>query len=159
MSLDNPDYAYFRGYVIFDSLDAGLLPWTTTKTGLNHDSNVYKAAFFEMRKAMKLIMAFLAKRASQDAKFKKEELDSNPLTTLIETDTSSVEFLTIKNNNADFYCSAPEPDEIATQPAGGTISYWKPKEELDALKDYLGVTSNSDVGKITFDYYLELIKE
>lgn len=154
------DFAYFRGYVIFDSKDAGSLPWTTTKTGLNADSEVYKAAYFEMRKILKLIIIFLSARNKQHAKFKKEEIDSSPLTSLIEDQTGVVEFYKIEEDGK-FYVNAPEPKIIdkEPEPEGGTITYWKPKEELDLLKKYLKVSTNKDVGIATFDYYLTLISE
>jgi hypothetical protein len=154
------DFAYFRGYVIFDSKDAGLLPWTTTKTGLNADSEVYKAAYFEMRKVLKLILIFLSARNKQHTKFKKEEIDSSPLTSLIEEETNVVEFYEI-TEDGKFYVNAPEPKIVdkEPEPEGGTITYWKPKEELDLLKKYLKVSTNKDVGIATFDYYFTLISE
>lgn len=157
----HPDFAFFRGYVVFDSDDAGLLPWTTTKTGLNPDSEVYKATYFEMRKILKILMIFLTKRKNEDALFQKEELDSNPLTTLIEEETDVLEFVDIDDENNTFYYNSkePEPIEKEPEPEGGTITYWKPKEELDLLKKYLKVSTNKDVGIATFDYYLTLISE
>lgn len=154
------DFAYFRGYVIFDSKDAGLLPWTTTKTGLNADSEVYKAAYFEMRKILKLILVFLSARNKQHSKFKKEEIDSSPLTSLIEDETEVIEFYEIEEDGK-FYVNAPEPKTIEKEPEpeGGTITYWKTKEELDLLKKYLKLSTNKDVGIATFDYYLTLISE
>ena len=37
-------FARFRGFVFFDSPDSSLVPWTTTKTGLEQDSPVWRAA-------------------------------------------------------------------------------------------------------------------
>jgi hypothetical protein len=154
------DFAYFRGYVIFDSKDAGSLPWTTTKTGLNADSEVYKAAYFEMRKILKVILIFLSARNKEYSKFKRDEIDSSPLTTLIEEKTDVMEFYKITVDEK-FYANAPQPNitEKEPEPEGGTITYWKPKEELDLLKKYLKVSTNKDVGIATFDYYLTLISE
>ena len=33
------------------------------------------------------------------------------------------------------------------------IRYKKPKEDVELLKRSLGVTSNNEVGELTFDYY------
>lgn len=37
------DFAFFRGYAFFESDDAAYLPWTTTKTGIDYDSPIYKS--------------------------------------------------------------------------------------------------------------------
>src|SRR5271155_664900 len=42
------DFAYFRGYAFFESAHSALLPWTTTKTGVDTDSAVYKAVRKDM---------------------------------------------------------------------------------------------------------------
>lgn len=155
------DYAYFRGYIMFDSSDAGLLPWTTTKTGLDSDSDVYKAAYFEMRKILKNITSFLTKRSKQDTKFNKDELDSSPLTTLIETETPRIEFLDLPKEEQSFFYEAEEPlvIEKEPEPQGGTIVYWKEEKELNFMKKYFNVTTNKEVGQITFDYYYDLVKD
>lgn len=152
----HPDYAYFRGYVLINSDDAGLLPWTTTKTGLDADSSVYQAVYFEMRKIMYKINTFLKRRADEDKNYKKDLLDSNPITELIEEVTPSVDFTSIEAKDLDFSYTAPTP--VQTTPSGGTITYWKTTEELELLKDYFEVTTNKDVGEKTFDYFLKMVK-
>jgi len=54
------DFAYFRGYVYFDSQHATLLPWTTTKTGVDTDSILYKVVQREMIELSKPIIGFLS---------------------------------------------------------------------------------------------------
>ncbi len=156
----HPDFAYFRGYVFFDSKNAELLPWTTTKTGLNSDSSVYKATSFEMKKALKKVISFLRERAKQESSFKKEKIDNNPLTKLIEEDSIEKNIIEFKNNNdQSFNYIVDNPKNIENIPNGGTISYWKSNEDLNKLKDYLNLSTNKDIGEYTFDYFLELVNE
>lgn len=156
----HPDFAYFRGYVFFDSKNAELLPWTTTKTGLNSDSSVYKATSFEMKKALKKIISFLRERAKQESKFKKEKIDNNPLTKLIETNTIETKLIDIRDKeNQSFDYQKDTPNNIEDRPSGGTITYWKSNEELNKLKNYLSLSTNKDVGEYTFNYFLELVND
>lgn len=152
----HPDYAYFRGYVLINSNDAALLPWTTTKTGLDSDSDVYKAIYFEMRKVLYKILAFLKERRDEERDYKKDLLDSNPRTKLIEIETKSIDFLELKDIEDDFIAIVNEPQRQL--PKGGTITYWRSSEDLDLLKEYFGVTTNKEVGEITFDYFIKMLK-
>ena len=76
-------YNRFRGYVYFDSDDAGQLPWNTTKTGLDLDSAVYRASRLQMRAMMRPVVDFLNK-----LKAEREQTDSGPLQTLLDGATS-----------------------------------------------------------------------
>ncbi len=156
----HPDFAYFRGYVFFDSKNAELLPWTTTKTGLNSDSSVYKATAFEMRKALKKVISFLRERATQESNFKKDKIDNNPLTQLIENNSIEDNIISIKNKTSTaFNYIANTPHNIEEKPNGGTITYWKSNDELNQLKKYLNLSTNKDIGKYTFDYFLDLVND
>jgi len=158
----HPDFAYFKGYVFFDSKNAELLPWTTTKTGLDSDSSVYKATSFEMKKIIKKITPFLRERAKQESDYKKEIIDNNPLTKLIEENANEKNIIELKsntNNNKTFKYIADNPQNIEDIPNGGTVSYWKSNDELDKLKKYLDLSTNKDIGKYTFDYFLDLVND
>jgi hypothetical protein len=154
----HPDFAYFRGYVFFDSKDAELLPWTTTKTGLDSDSSVYKATSFEMKKALKKVISFLRERAKQESSFKKEKIDNNPLTKLIEEKSIEKNVIDIKNSsNQSFAYTAYTPKNINDLLTKGGITYSRSNEELAKLKDYLDLQTNKEIGEYTFDYFLELV--
>ena len=55
----HPDFAYSRGYVYFSSEDAYLLPWNTTKTGVDVDSPIFKAARQSMIEMMQPVTTWL----------------------------------------------------------------------------------------------------
>ena len=52
-------FATFRGYVFFDSDDGSLLPWNTTKTGVDLDSRLYRAVRLDMVSVMRPAIDFL----------------------------------------------------------------------------------------------------
>ena len=152
----HPDFAFFRGYVTFDSDDADLLPWTTTKTGLNSDSELYKIVFFEMKKVMKKVISFLRSRAEEDSRFNKGIISSNPMSQLIEN-APSITFLKIIKE-MQFSYSSDTPEELELRHVRRRIQYSKLQDELEFLKEYIGVSTNKDVGIYTFDYFLELAR-
>ena len=75
----HPIFAYFRGYVFFDSDDAELLPWTTTKTGVDLDSQLYKMVKLEMINIITPIISFLRKLDSEREQLSRGEIDISPL--------------------------------------------------------------------------------
>lgn len=59
-------YAMFRGIVFFSADDSKLLPMTTTKTGVDSNSVVFKAARDQMIVAMTQVMTFLKELNSEE---------------------------------------------------------------------------------------------
>jgi len=59
------DFAYFRGYLYFESDDTSLLPWNTTKTGIDEDNEIYRGVREEMIKYMDPILSFLRNVANE----------------------------------------------------------------------------------------------
>jgi hypothetical protein len=63
------NFAYFRGIVSFESKNGDLLPWTTTKTGINRDNDIYKNALSKMSIQAIPILEFLDNVALQKSKY------------------------------------------------------------------------------------------
>ena len=72
-------FARFRGFVYFDSDDAGKLPWNTTKTGVDTDSRVYKSVRETMLVMMRPVIDFLNKLDGE-----KDTPDSQPFTVAVD---------------------------------------------------------------------------
>ena len=70
------DFAFFRGFAYFDSDDAGLLPWTTTKTGVDADSPVYRNVQQEMIEVSKPVLNFLSNLAKETAAIEAGDSDA-----------------------------------------------------------------------------------
>ena len=65
-------FARFRGFVFFHSVDASLLPWNTTKTGVDADSAIYRSVRQKMIILMRPVIDFLNK-LKEEKEVKKEE--------------------------------------------------------------------------------------
>ena len=75
----HPDFARFRGLAYFDSDDASLLPWTTTKTGVDSDSSVYRAARQQMIEITRPVLEFLRKVEDERKKHADGDIQDKPL--------------------------------------------------------------------------------
>lgn len=142
----HPDFAYSRGYVFFASSDASLLPWNTTKTGVDTDSPIFKAVKQEMIELMRPITKWLRGSLAEEKKELGEEgeLHAN----LENAPTVSISQLKIQPQAF----SAPMFVKSTNSPLA-SIQYKVSSERVEKVRRKLGVKSNSDVGRETFDYY------
>ena len=143
----HPDFAYFRGYAFFDSAVSSLLPWTTTKTGVDIDSALYKAVQQQMIEISKPILAFLSEMAkSQQGGQTDEGALDDSLSHATSTEIGS--FTTI----AEFRANVRQ---VPTGPKYGRIQYSKPIEQIEKARTLMKVKSLKEIGERSFDYYLE----
>ena len=143
-------YASFRGIVFFSSDNPALLPWNTTKTGIDSTSMVYIQARERMLEIFKIVRGFYdeAKKYSKENEDDGLELSIDKMSYVEvtrETNEKSINTnraMSIKNIVID-----PNPSV--------NISYKKPKAEVERIKNSLEVSTNKDVGIKTFEYYLD----
>lgn len=137
----HPDFAYCRGYVYFKSADASLLPWNTTKTGVDTDSPIFKAVRQEMTRLMRPVTTWLRShlaREDNDGELHQEM-----------TKSEVVSLSSLSTNEQVFVAPAAKgqsPDETS-------IQYRMSVKRVEKVKQQIGATSNSDVGRLTFEYY------
>ncbi len=142
-------HARFRGYVFFDSDNAALLPWNTTKTGVDADSKIFRAVRLEMISIMRPVVDFLNKLSRE---VESEEAEK-PLLEAVETALPAE--LQVLEDRAVF--QAPRPEVVMRRgPRTGVISYRKTLEEIKKVKQTLGVWTQKEVGERTFEYFYEL---
>jgi hypothetical protein len=143
------DYAFFRGIVEFDANDSGLLPWTTTKTGIDKDSLIYKAALFHMKKTMREIITFLKERTREAKDDKDKLLNTTPLQSAIKS-AKLVNFS--KAEEAATFTRPKVADRVET-PRRVIVQYDVDIDDLNKVKTALGVATAKEVGIETFNYY------
>ncbi len=146
----HPDFAFFRGYVFFDCEDASKLPWTTTKTGVDADTWLFRTVREEMIQLAKPALKFLRELATERAEVASGDRSSSALEKAIKK-SAPCAITQIKTNNQFV---GPKPQAI-TGPKMQKIQYSKSADDVEAVKRQLGVTSFQDVGMRTFDYYFE----
>ncbi|NEP14877.1 MAG: ATP-binding protein [Symploca sp. SIO2C1] len=144
------DFAFFRGYAFFESNDAAYLPWTTTKTGIDYDSPIYKSIKQEIYKLTASILIFLRKMAEEKSRVERGEISESLLEQAY--DQTSVHSIFEADTSTTF--EIPEQSEIPPRQRRANIQYSKPIEEIELVKELLNLSSNKDVGETTFDYYL-----
>lgn len=146
----HPDFAYFRGYAYFDSDNAALLPWTTTKTGVDADSPLYMNVRQEMIEISKPVLAFLTNLAKEKSAFDAGESQHHALQDSIRTAQATP---TGSIAGAAVFVSPP-PSPIPSGPRWQKIQYSKPLPEVQKAMKLLKVTTYKEVGENTFDYYM-----
>lgn len=142
-------FARFRGYAFLDSDDASLLPWNTTKTGLDEEASAYRRLKPRLIEAMRPIIDFLnALDGEQDL-----EPEDRVLTKAINA--APLIALSKLPERAAFAFKAP----AKRGPPMSKISYKKPKAEADKLTAALKVRSLPALGEGSFDFAYENLVE
>ncbi len=141
-------FARFRGYAFFDSRDASLLPWNTTKTGVDADSPKFRSVRLEMIKMMRPVITFLN---HLDAEKSVEVTDAKPLEAAV-TEAKSKD-LTKIDTRATFLAPKSIPKPEAAQ--SGRIQYSKPLKEIRLVQQALKVRTLGQVGEKTFEYFFK----
>lgn len=140
-----PKHRPFLGTVYFVAENAEHLPWTTTKSAINEDSEVWQQARRKMAAVGRSVVAFLDGRYTDEG----TELASKELQEVSKSAPVSV--LKAATLNRSFVA----PKAKAT-PKTSRIQYDAQVSEIQSIAKYLKrpSMSGSDVGRYTFNYFL-----
>lgn len=142
-------FARFKGYAFLDCQSAELLPWNTTKTSIDVENPAYRRLLGRMVDATRPVIDFLNKLDSEmDFEADERELSVS----VAKAEYRAVESLA---ERAAFTFTASEKQKTKNV----AISYKKPPEQVDRLKEELGVSSNRDVGLKTFEFAWQRLVE
>lgn len=139
-----PKHRPFIGLVFFTAEDPELLPWTTTKSAINQESAIWQHALTIMSAVGRQITGYLDSRYSDDG----TEITLDELSDVAGKPASA--FSAVATSDRTFsYKKAPRTDT--------SIQFRVKISEVDEVRGYLGrrSMSNGEVGRTTFDYYLE----
>ncbi len=150
-------YFRFRGYVFFEAEDSSLLPWNTTKTGMDLDSPYYKEVRSKMITMTRQVMDLLDKLKEEKEKDNPEE--NQTLNKAIEKSLkATVPVIKILANTKPLNNKFHYP-VILFNPQKKTnsvkIAYQVSNEKYEAVKQNLGVSTSKEVGAETFNYYYD----
>ncbi len=144
-------FARFRGYVLFDSDDAGRLPWNTTKTDIDSDDSIWLDARETMATVMRPVIDFLN---LVDRETELPETD-RPLTAALSTAKTQA-IGQIRSQQKFYYPTTPKPP----RPKTVTIQFRKEKGRVEALQDAMGTNSARETGDAAFeDAYKRYVEE
>ncbi len=137
----------FLGYLYFRSTNVEVLPWRTTKQGLNAESPVYRAGLEQMRLQARPVLNFLNDMYPSDVS----------ADVIVERQTlgkaTTIGLEEIPRIESTFSYARTPRREIEDQ----SIQFRRPKTQIAAIREFLGDRSMSAgrVGEHCFDYFLE----
>jgi hypothetical protein len=142
----HPQFARFRGFVFLDCDNPALLPWNTTKTGLDTDNELYKGVRREMNILARPVIDFLN---NLDREKNRVTRPFHALVEKMDVDENAHVLLINIKRAGSFICPVPKAVE---KPDSVDIRYKRPIREVNTLKKFFGVTKASEVGERTFDW-------
>ncbi|ESZ31271.1 ATP-binding protein [Mesorhizobium sp. L2C067A000] len=135
-------FARFRGIIYFDCTSAELLPWNTTKTGVDADSPLWQRALEKMITSTRTVIDFLNDLDSEAS----DQGAAGPLAKALASATpTQADRVTQK---APF--KAPDKERFSG-PVMKRIAYSRPETQLVSLMAALGLNTAKAVGEQTFD--------
>lgn len=145
-------FARFRGHVFLDADDASLLPWNTTKTGVDVDTDVWRSTYSAMRGAMRPVIDFLNKLDAE----KEHGDDERPLTAALGGAFSQP----LRSIVRPQLFAAPAPRVVPKRPRTTSIQFSRLATQVEALKEALDCSTNAELGGFLFDTaYEEHVEE
>ncbi|MFI5258789.1 MAG: ATP-binding protein [Candidatus Limnocylindrales bacterium] len=143
----HPQYRNFRGYVYLYG-DSALLPWNTTKTGVDRDSRVFRITKAQMTTALRSVQGFLNKAKNEGQQVPEEDRVLAPAIAKAQ----QVALAEIPLSQVMKY---PEPVQRTAEDTIKRIAYAVARDDFDAVADALETDSAPKVGRRTFQFFLE----
>ncbi len=141
----HPQYSRFRGYVLLEG-DARYMPWTTTKTGVDEDSRVFRAVQSEMFDALQKVQAAINRLKAE----RRRDPSAQPAVQALERAKPVV--LSEVPRSTSFQLPDPAPDPPAS---AQWIRYQVDLEDFERVSEVVGSNAPAEVGRATFDWFLE----
>ena len=140
-------YNGFVGLAFFQSKDLSLLPWTTTKRGINRDSVVYQQSRNHMDLVAKPIISFLNKMYPSD-------LAEDPQQRSIAEGIKQTKLSALAGKGSSPF--NVKPSKVA-QPTTTKIQYDARRSDIEKIRRHIKQPSwgASKVGEYTFKHFLE----
>jgi hypothetical protein len=168
-------YSRFRGYALFEAVDPALLPWTTTKTGIDADSPVWRATRPHMERITRPVIDFLnlldkertavegdARRGQPGLLDEDEELQAELVSAAVEQ-APRVGIDDVIADAGDWHEArefrAPRVDFANLPVPRAWIRYAAEANEVRTARRLMGGGTerdlpNGEVGRRAFEYYL-----
>ena len=144
----NPKHRGFVGVAFFFSDDPSILPWTTTKRGLNRESRVFQVARHEMVTAGRPVLTFLNNMYPSDAP---EEIPERELADSVE----STPIHKLRSSGEKSFRARPK--KKTPKPATVSVQYRARQSDIARVKKCLAKPrwSAGKVGARALEYLLE----
>lgn len=141
-------FARFRGCTFFDSENPTLLPWNTTKDGVDVESATYRTVKLKMVSLMRPVIDFLNQL---DLELQELDEEKRVLTQLVRRAVYLPPTSNLPVAPSFHYI---KPLLRPKRPRYVRIQYDRPEEVVERMKRCLRARSAKSVGEKTFDWYL-----
>jgi hypothetical protein len=123
------------------------MPWNTTKTGVDEDSRVFREVQNQMFDALQKVQAVINRLKKE--RRQKNEGGRPAVEALEEAEPTSLREIP---ESSSFVVPDPAPDP---PPTAKWIRYQVDLEDFDSVAETVGSDSPAEVGRTTFEWYLE----
>lgn len=149
----HPQYRRFRGYVYLTALNASLLPWNTTKTGVDQDSRIWRQVQGEMKTALAQVVSVINRLKTE--RQQSDDLAQMPVSRALQT----AKPVAIGDVPLSATVVVPKAATGAKKKVARRsirkIQYDVDQARFRNAADALEVTSAAEVGRLTFDYFYD----
>jgi hypothetical protein len=146
----HPQYRRFRGYVYLSASDTALLPWNTTKTGVDQDSRVWRKVLAVMQTALVEVQAVINKIKSEG-----EEADI-PGSTSVTASLATATPVPVRELPESQSVEYPKPPPRRRKPKSEQkVQFNVERNRYEAVAEVLDATTTSEVGRGVFDYFYD----
>ncbi|MBN2066539.1 MAG: ATP-binding protein [Candidatus Thermoplasmatota archaeon] len=146
-------YNQFRGIVFLETNQPLLLPMNTSKNGFNKESMIYSNLLLKMCETGRPFIDYLANKYNKSKEMSEDIEESLEEKMKVDASTeNSYKETSLSEAKYEVTFNAP-PRTRRTNKKEVSIQYKKPKTRVDIVKEYLDLSSNSDVGSETFEYF------
>lgn len=150
----HPQYRHFRGFVYLSADDSSLLPWNTTKTAVDRDSALFREVQSEMKTALVAVQGVLNRAKTERSRF--DEVDVKPEILVAFDDAPDVPISGLAPSDRIVVPAAP----VHAGPTGPVVRVQRIQYTIDPghfneVSRALGVTTGSEVGRLTFEYFYD----
>jgi hypothetical protein len=155
----HPQYRLFRGYVYMSAVETSLLPWNTTKTGVDTDSAVWRKVQSEMVSVLVEIQAVLnriKKERETELDYEAEDIEPDELLYLRALDAAQPTPLReLPASEQITVPQKPRPKKGKSRPKLQRIQYDIPQEQCDRAMTLFEFNSIAELGRQSFDYFYD----
>lgn len=155
----HPQFRLFRGYLYLSSLDSSILPWNTTKTGVDSDSRVWRRVQGELISALAEVQGVLSRlKRERESIAAEEDEDLDPAAAPVTRALDAARPTALRDLPRNLSLVVPAvPVRRTPRPVKRVqkIQYEVTKERFDAAMEAGDFSTAAELGRETFDYFYE----